>query len=43
VETKGRKVAMRAGDIERGIPLGIATWQTSSALKNIKLRLVTGG
>lgn len=34
----GRKVSMRAGDIEQSIPLGIATWQTSSALKNIRLK-----
>ena len=40
VETKGRKIATRPGDIDRGIPLGIATWQTSSALKNIKLRTI---
>ncbi len=38
VEIEGRKVAMRGGDIELSVPLGIATWQTSAAFKNIKLK-----
>ena len=38
VKIAGRKVSMRAGEIEQSIPLGIATWQTSSALKNIRLK-----
>ena len=38
VKITGRKVAMRAGEIENSIPLGIATWQTSTALKNLKLK-----
>lgn len=40
VVTKDRKIAMRPGDIERAVPLGFSTWQTTSALKNIKLRQV---
>ena len=38
VKIAGRKVSMRTGEIEESIPLGIATWQTSSALKNIRLK-----
>lgn len=38
VKIAGRKVSMRAGEIEQSVPLGIATWQTSSALKNIRLK-----
>ncbi len=38
VEITGRKISMRPGDIERSVPLGIATWQTSAALKNIRLK-----
>ncbi len=38
VEIVGRKVAVRAGDIQQSIPLGIATWQTSSALRSLKLK-----
>ena len=40
VSTKDRKVGLRAGDIELSKPLGIATWQTSAALKNIRLRRI---
>ncbi len=38
VKIAGRKISMRAGEIENSIPLGIATWQTTSALKNLKLK-----
>ena len=34
----GRRVSMRGGEIEMSIPLGLATWQTSAAYKNIKLK-----
>jgi hypothetical protein len=40
VTTKDRKVAVRAGDIELSKPLGIATWQTSAAIKNIRVRKI---
>jgi hypothetical protein len=33
-----RKVSMRPGEIEMSAPLGIATYQTSAAVRNIKLR-----
>lgn len=38
VETAGRKIDMRPGDIELSQPLGLATYQTSSAIRNIRLR-----
>jgi hypothetical protein len=38
IAVEGRKVSMRGGEIEMSIPLGIATWQTSAAYKNIKLK-----
>lgn len=37
-EIKGKKITLRFGDIDRSVPLGIATFQTSSAFRNIKLR-----
>jgi hypothetical protein len=43
VETKDRKVSVRAGDIEMSEPLGIAAWQTTSAFRQIKWRAVPQG
>ncbi|MEO6034696.1 MAG: DUF1080 domain-containing protein [Verrucomicrobiota bacterium] len=37
----GRKVAMRSGEIELSMPLGIATWQTSASLKNLRLKTLS--
>jgi hypothetical protein len=37
---QNRRVDMRFGEIYRSKPLGIATWQTGAAIKNIQLRLV---
>jgi hypothetical protein len=39
-DIENRKVGMRFGDIYRSKPLGVATYQTSAALRNIQLRLV---
>ncbi len=41
VNTVGRKVALRFGDIERSKPFGLASWSTSAAFRNIKWRAVT--
>jgi len=38
VELEGKKVSMRPGDIEQNVPFGIATYQTESAFKSIKIR-----
>jgi len=39
---KERKVGMRAGEIEMCVPLGVAAYQTASALRNIRVRTVPG-
>jgi hypothetical protein len=38
LETTGLKITMRYGEIELSQPLGLATYQTTGALRNIKLR-----
>lgn len=40
LETKDRKIGMRFGEIEESAPLGIATWITSSALRDIRIRTI---
>ena len=35
------KIGMRIGEIEQSIPLGVATWMTSSAIKDVQLRTIT--
>jgi hypothetical protein len=42
VNTTDRKISLRPGDIELSKPLGIACWQSSAALREIKLRRVDG-
>jgi hypothetical protein len=42
VETTEKKISLRPGEIELSKPMGIAAWQTSSALREIKWRPVTG-
>lgn len=38
IDIRGRRVHMRPGEIEEGIPFSISTWRTSAALRNIRLR-----
>lgn len=38
VNIKGRKLGMRFGDIEKCAPLGLATYQTTAELRNIRWR-----
>ncbi len=38
VETDGKKIDMRPGEIEQSVPFGIATFRTRGAFKEIKLR-----
>ena len=38
VNIKGRRLGLRGGEIDLSIPFGIATWSTTSALRNIKLK-----
>jgi type 1 glutamine amidotransferase len=39
----GRKISLRPGDIDLSKPFGVATWQTTGALRDIKLRRITAG
>ncbi len=34
----GRRISLRAGEIESSIPFGVASWQTTAALRDIRLR-----
>jgi sugar phosphate isomerase/epimerase len=43
VETEGKKIDMRPGEIELSKPFGIATFRTQAALRDIKLRLLEEG
>lgn len=38
VDTQGKKLSMRAGEIEASEPFGIATYRTKAALRNIQIR-----
>jgi hypothetical protein len=37
VETEGKRLGMRWGDIEKCVPLGLATWMTKGELRGIRL------
>ncbi|HUR60119.1 MAG TPA: DUF1080 domain-containing protein [Opitutaceae bacterium] len=37
-ELRGRKISMRPGDIEKSQPLGIATYMTRAAVRDIRMR-----
>ena len=38
LEIKNRRLALRPGDIQKSLPLGIATFMTSAAIRDIRLR-----
>lgn len=38
LQVDGRRISMRGGEIETSVPLGIATYQTSALIKNIRLK-----
>jgi hypothetical protein len=42
VQTTDRKISVRPGDIELSQPFGLAAWQTSAALREIRFRRVSG-
>lgn len=42
VETTGKKLSVRAGEIELSEPLGICAWQTTAAVREIRFREVSG-
>jgi hypothetical protein len=37
VNTKGRKISIRS-EMDESLPLGVATWSTTGALRNLKIR-----
>jgi hypothetical protein len=43
VATAGKKISVRPGDIELSQPFGLAAWQTTAALREIKVRRVGEG
>lgn len=38
LETAGKRISLRPGDIQKSLPLGIATYMTRSAVRDIRLR-----
>jgi hypothetical protein len=42
VNTTGRKITVRPGDIELSQPIGVSAWQTAAAFREIKFRRVNG-
>lgn len=42
VDTTDKKISLRAGDIESSKPFGIASYQTTAALREIKVRRILG-
>jgi len=40
LETQGRRIGMRIGEIELNVPLGLAAWQTSASIRNLKLTTI---
>jgi 3-keto-disaccharide hydrolase len=40
VETTGKRISVRPGDIEMSKPIGVAAWQTTAALREVKMRRV---
>lgn len=41
VETTGKRISLRPGDVEMSKPFGLASWQTTAALRQIKMRRVS--
>lgn len=42
VNTKDKKISLRPGEIEMSKPFGLASWQTTGAFRQIKVRRVDG-
>ncbi|HYG36786.1 MAG TPA: family 16 glycoside hydrolase, partial [Clostridia bacterium] len=42
VKTKDKKISVRPGEIELSKPFGLAAWQTTTALRELKWRRVSG-
>jgi type 1 glutamine amidotransferase len=37
----GRRISLRPGDIDLSVPFGVATWQTTGALRDVKIRPIS--
>ncbi|HEY3281345.1 MAG TPA: FAD:protein FMN transferase [Armatimonadota bacterium] len=42
-DIKGRRISLRGGDIRLATPLGLSTYQTSAAFRDIRLRVLVEG
>lgn len=42
-ELADKRISLRAGEIDQSVPIGISTYQTSAAYRNIKLRRLPAG
>ena len=42
VVTTGKRISVRPGDIELSRPFGLSAWQTTAALREIRMRPVSG-
>jgi carboxypeptidase Q len=42
-DIRGKKIALRPGEIEQSVPFGFATWNTKAELRNIRLRSLGAG
>lgn len=40
LKTQGRRLSLRPGDIQKSLPLGIATYMTRAAVRDIRLRKI---
>ena len=38
LDTRGKRLSLREGEIERSKPLGVASWSTTAALRNLRWR-----
>ena len=38
VEIAGHKISLRPGDIQKSLPLGVATYMTRAAIRDIRVR-----
>jgi hypothetical protein len=43
LETDGKRIEMRPGEIESAVPLSLSTYQTRSAYRNVQLKKLNGG
>ena len=40
VDIRGRRIGLRPGDIEHSVPLGIASFESTAAIRNIEYRVI---